>query len=73
VDRFVRFLPATSTISIRSFGIAFFGDETMGETTRGAHVVSSQIVLRQFKDSTNPVAVNYSGDPEIHFNVPSGM
>lgn len=53
----VPLLPQSSTVSIRSFFLAFYGDETMGEATRGAHVCIARILFTQLKDEDNMVTI----------------
>ncbi|XP_078495659.1 bridge-like lipid transfer protein family member 2 [Ciona intestinalis] len=72
INKVVSHLPVKSVISVKNFGLAFYGDETMGETTRGAHVCSSNIILHQYKDDHNLVPVFFSRQDFNGFKVPSG-
>ena len=68
----IAYLPTNSCLTIHSFGLSFFGDETMGETTRGAHISSSKIMLTQEKDDSTMVPVVMEAAENNHFTVPNG-
>ena len=53
----VPLLPQSSSVSVKSFFLAFYGDETMGEATRGAHVCIARIHITQLKDDHNMVTI----------------
>nr|CAB3258519.1 UPF0378 protein KIAA0100-like [Phallusia mammillata] len=72
VSKVVDELPNSTCVTVKNFGLAFFGDETMGETTRGAHVVANKVALRQFKDASNLVAVKFGNNSLGNFNLPCG-
>ncbi|CAK8698010.1 unnamed protein product [Clavelina lepadiformis] len=72
LHQFIQIIPVNSIMCVRSFGLSFFGDETMGETTRGAHVCSSKLLFTQFKDISNMVPVAIKDLDVEDFTVPSG-